>query len=116
MRLIIDLDGTICEIKQEGQDYSEVLPKPGAVETIKKLKEKGYVIIIYTARHMRTCNGDVKLAKKKIGKITMKWLDEHGILYDEIIFGKPYGDIYIDDLGYRFVSWENINRHLLEGG
>jgi hypothetical protein len=34
---------------------------------------------------------------KDIGPITFKTLDDFSIPYDELIFGKPYADIYIDD-------------------
>ena len=33
-----------------------------------------------------------------IGKITFDTLDKYDIPYDEIYFGKPYADYYIDDL------------------
>lgn len=108
MRILIDLDGTICQLKKAGQDYGEVLPVPGAVEKIKLLKEQGHSIIIYTARHMKTCAGDVGQVIAKIGKKTLDWLDRNGVVYDEIYFGKPYADVYIDDLALPFSSWESI--------
>ena len=52
MRICIDLDGTICEIRKEGESYSDVKVKPGAAEKIKTLKEAGHTIIINTARNM----------------------------------------------------------------
>jgi hypothetical protein len=45
---------------------------------------------------------------RRQGAITLEWLAYHGIEYDEIHFGKPFADIYIDDNALRFESWESI--------
>jgi capsule biosynthesis phosphatase len=108
MRICIDLDGVIAEIKKENETYADVKPVKSAVEKIKKLKENGHYIIIYTARHMKTCDGNVYKAISKIGLITLEWLKKYDIPYDEIVFGKPWADIYIDDNGFRFKSWDEI--------
>ncbi len=114
MRIVIDLDGTICPIKQPQESYADLPPLPGAVERIRQLREEGHYIIIQTARHMKTCNGNLGTVMQKVGKITLDWLEKHNIEYDEIYFGKPNADVYIDDRALRFENWENINRHLLE--
>lgn len=117
MRICIDLDGTICEIKKENQTYEEVLPKPFAIEFIKYLKANGHYIIIDTARNMKTQDGNVGKVVKNIGLITLKWLEKHGIPYDEIHFGKPNADITIDDRSLRFESWNKITeRELIKLG
>lgn len=108
IRLSIDLDGVIASFKEEGQSYSDVKPIPGAKETISSLRRKGHYIIINTARHMKTCNGNQSLVIKRIGKMTLDWLEKYEIEYDEIYFGKPFADVYIDDNAFRFTSWDNI--------
>jgi capsule biosynthesis phosphatase len=108
MKLAIDIDGTICSFRQEGQTYAEVEPLPGAVEKLRQLKENGHYIILLTARHMKTCQGNVGLVVARQGKTLLDWLGRHEIPYDEIWFGKPQADIYIDDNGYRFQSWKDI--------
>lgn len=108
MRIVIDLDGTICEIKKSGQSYEEVFPNKGAVERVRALKEAGHYIIIQTARHMKTCGGDQGQVVARIGKRTLEWLDKHGIAYDEVYFGKPYADVYIDDLSHKYLDWESM--------
>ncbi|MGG3662121.1 HAD hydrolase family protein [Bacillus gobiensis] len=112
MRIVFDLDGTICDLREPEQSYIDVQPKDGAREVLQELKSQGHYIIIYTARHMKTCNNNVNLVRAKIGQLTIDWLNNHGILYDELIFGKPFGDIYIDDLAFRFNSWEDIKNNL----
>lgn len=108
MRIMIDIDGTISELKKTGQTYSDLRLNPGAVEKIRQLKEDGHYIILQTARHMKTCHGDQGQVVAKIGKITLDWLDQNNVPYDEIYFGKPYADIYIDDLAHQFTAWEDI--------
>ena len=108
MRICVDLDGVICELRKEGQTYSDVAPIPGAAERLRELRAAGHVIIIHTARHMRTCSGDVGKVIARIGAITLEWLARNEIEYDEIFFGKPWADVYIDDNALRFTSWEEI--------
>lgn len=110
MRICIDLDGTICETKQDHETYADVLPIKGAVETLHKFKRDGHYIIIYTARHMKTCDGNLSKIIARIGKVTLDWLEKHNVPYDEICFGKPYADIYIDDKSIQHHSWEDTER------
>lgn len=110
MRLCIDIDGTLCELRQAHQSYADVVPLPGAVEQLKALRSAGHYIILATARHMKTCEANVGMVIARQGKILLQWLEDHQIEYDEIWFGKPNADIYIDDRGYRFNgNWHDIN-------
>ena len=108
LRICIDLDGVICNLKKPGQSYADLIPIEGAVEKIRQLNEHGHYIIIYTARHMKTCNGNIGKVSAKIGKITFEWLEKYGTPYDEVIFGKPWCDVYIDDNVMRFEGWDQI--------
>jgi capsule biosynthesis phosphatase len=108
MRICIDLDGVLCQLRREGQTYRDVEPMPGAVEKLRALRAAGHVVIIHTARHMKTCGGNAGLAIARIGGITLEWLARHGFEYDEIYFGKPWAEIYIDDNAMRFRSWDEI--------
>ncbi|MBX0313234.1 MAG: capsular biosynthesis protein [Sulfurihydrogenibium sp.] len=107
-RICIDLDGVICEIRKENQRYQDLKPIPGAVEKIKKLRKNGHYIIIYTSRRMKTHGGNIGKVLCDIGLITLEWLSRYGIEYDEIYFGKPWADVYIDDNALRFKSWNEI--------
>lgn len=114
MRIAIDLDGTICPIKQPDQSYADLEPLPGAVERIRELHAAGHYIIILTARNMATRQGNLGQVMKNIGKLTLDWLDKFGVEYDEIYFGKPNAEIYIDDRALRFESWDRITNELLD--
>lgn len=107
LRICFDLDGTICTTKKDGETYADVKPIPGAIETIRRLRESGHTIIIQTARHMRTCEGNVGKVLAKQGAVTLKWLDDHNVPYDEIHFGKPHADIFVCDKAIRHNEGED---------
>jgi capsule biosynthesis phosphatase len=108
MRICIDLDGVICKLREPGQNYADLEPVPGAVEKLRQLRAAGHYLIISTARHMKTCGGNVGLVVARQGAVTLDWLARHGIEYDELHFGKPHAQIYIDDNALRFESWDPI--------
>ena len=108
-RICIDLDGVIAELKLPGQSYGDVGVVPGAVEKLRALKESGHYLILNTARHMKTCNGNVGLVQARVGKQTLDWLAKHEVPYDEVFFGKPWAQIYLDDNAMRFNSWDEID-------
>lgn len=114
LRICIDLDGTICEIRQDPQTYADVKVKEGAREMIHNLRAAGHTVIINTARNMGSTGHNVGKALKNVGKITFEWLDKNGIEYDEIFFGKPNADITIDDRVVRFEdNWPEMTEERL---
>ena len=108
MRICIDLDGVICQLRAEHETYENLKPVEGAVDKLKALKKNGHYIIIFTARRMKTHNANVGSVIRDIGKVTLDWLDKHDVPYDEIHFGKPWADIYIDDNAFRFSNWDEL--------
>lgn len=97
MRVCFDLDNTLVTYPQNPGDYTSVLPINPAIELARRLKSEGHTIIVHTARRMKTHDHNVGAVCRDIGRITFDTLDKFGIPYDELIFGKPYADIYIDD-------------------
>jgi capsule biosynthesis phosphatase len=114
MRIVIDLDGTICTLKQKSESYEDVKLIPGAAEFIKKLRNEGNYVIIQTARNMATCESNLGKVMKNVGKVTLDWLEKNEVEYDEIFFGKPNAQIYIDDRALRFENWVDMNTQSLE--
>lgn len=99
---VIDIDHTICiaEKKEDGSyDYENAIPNVDMIKHINKLHEKGNHIILFTARGMRTFEGDVNELKLYHMPILNKWLEENHVKYDILKFGKPWGEnvFYIDD-------------------
>jgi len=99
MRICFDLDNTLVSFPKITNDYTTVEPIQKNIDFLKYLKSFGHIIIIYTARRMKTHNGCVGKILSDIGSITFDTLAKFDIPYDEIYFGKPHANVYIDDLG-----------------
>jgi capsule biosynthesis phosphatase len=97
LRICFDLDNTLVSYPTITGDYSTVKPIAHNLSLLKRLKNDGHEIIIYTARRMKTHGGNVGKVIKDIAGITIDTLERLNIEYDELIFGKPIADIYIDD-------------------
>lgn len=61
--------------------------------------------MIYTARGMGSNAGNSGCAVATIGEVTLTQLKDWDIPFDEIHFGKPSADFYVDD---KFTSIENL--------
>jgi len=97
-RICFDLDNTLVTYPTISGDYTTVEPIEKNIHLLRYLKNFGNTIIIYTARRMKTHDGNIGKINADIGKLTFETLNKFNIPYDEIYFGKPYADFYIDDL------------------
>jgi capsule biosynthesis phosphatase len=97
-RYCFDLDNTLVTFPKITGDYSSVEPISYMIDFVKYLKKFNHTIIIYTARRMATHKGNTAAALADIGPVTFATLEKFGIPFDEIVFGKPVADYYIDDL------------------
>lgn len=110
MKIVVDLDGVICQLKKNhNESYADLKPIKDSVNAINSLRDKGHYIIIATARNMQTYESNLGKVMKNVGKVTLDWLEKYNIKYDEIYFGKPNADIYIDDRALNFESWSTID-------
>lgn len=104
--IAVDLDGVILEYDNvwRGSDcFGEVMP--GAVEGLKKLKEMGFTIIVYTTRNNCMIPGkDYDAAE--LTNMVKTLLDATGVPYDYISPFKPLAAYYLDDRGVRFTDWK----------
>jgi len=98
--IAVDFDGVIHSYEngwQDGVIYG--LPVPGAFESIEKLIEDGFEIVIHTTR---TNHAAVE-----------EWLHAHNasfVEYIEITNVKPKAIAYIDDRAVRFTNWDDIRK------
>lgn len=102
--IVMDIDGTLCEIKSKEQSYLDVSPKFNILEKLNKMRQEGFYIILYTSRQMRTYNGNIGKINANTGKILFQWLEKYDIPFDEIYFGKPWcgkNGFYVDDKAIR---------------
>lgn len=112
--LVFDIDDTICI--HHLRDYQNAEPIQPVIDKINKLKEQGYYIKLYTARGQNSCKGNLELIKERNEAILTEWLDRHGVQYDELIFGKPLGDWYIDDKAMSLETFLTAEFRPLRGG
>ncbi|MCK5451790.1 MAG: capsular biosynthesis protein [Candidatus Omnitrophica bacterium] len=110
--IVMDIDGTLCPVKQSNQSYEELIPFPEMVSKLQEYKNAGFYIILYTARNMRTYGGNVGMIQANTADFTMAWLKKHNIPYDEIHYGKPWqgkGGFYVDDKTIRPDEFLSLN-------
>ncbi len=101
-RLIMDLDNTIS-INKTG-NYSEAMPIVEVIEKMRKYKEQGFEIVIFSSRNMRTYEGNVGKINANTLPVIIEWLDKHNVPYDEIYVGKVWcgnEGFYVDDRAIR---------------
>jgi capsule biosynthesis phosphatase len=116
--LVIDIDHTICTPNDAAKDtfekYGKATPISEMIESIRKAKKKGYRIVLFTARRMATHNGDINKVIEDVGELTISWLREHNVPYDELMFGKPNAVYYVDDKALKphefvkFIEWDTL--------
>ncbi|MFH1399429.1 MAG: HAD hydrolase family protein [Candidatus Woesearchaeota archaeon] len=98
--IVIDLDGTLCHLKKENEGYSDAKPNMEIVAKLREYKEKGFYIIVNSARNMRTFDGNLGKINAVTLKTILQWLDKHKIPYDEVYVGRPwcgFEGFYVDD-------------------
>ncbi len=102
--IVCDIDNTITGESSEITDY-KLLPVAIPVKNkLIELKNKGYWIILFTSRGMRSSEGNTGILIKNVAPILFEWLERNEIPYDEIHFGKPWcgrNGFYVDDRAIR---------------
>jgi len=106
--IVIDIDGTICKEKSKTQSYSDLEPRFEVINKILEFRNMDYYIILFTSRNMNTYNNNLGLINANTADTLFEWLKKYEIPYDEIYFGKPWADVYIDDNAVRFTTWNEI--------
>ncbi len=96
-RFCFDFDNTLVSFPKVKNDYSTVEPIHQMINFAKFLKNKGHDILIHTARRMKTHKGNVGAVIADIAATTIDTIKKFNIPCDELYFGKPYADFYIDD-------------------
>lgn len=128
--IVVDFDGTIVEHKFPGVGKAV----PGAIETLKRFQDKGYLIILNTMRGLKqsnSCNNEGKILDFLTPAVN--FIQSHGInLYginhnpDQDSWTnspKVYGHFYIDDAaaccpliypkdGRPFVDWKQVEEDI----
>lgn len=95
MRYVFDIDGVICT--NSSGDYESAKPLENRIRLINELFDEGHTITLHTARGMGTYENNARMAKARWQNLTISQLKQWGVQYHEIFFGKPAGDVYVDD-------------------
>ena len=114
----VDFDGTVVEHKypRVGKDV------PYAVETLKKLSEKGYLLILNTMRSGEELDDAVEWFKNR--EIPLYGINNNPDQNNWTTSPKVWADLYIDDCGYgipliktrgrSYVNWLKIKEDLIK--
>ena len=90
-----DIDGTLCTNTEGAYELAE--PYVEAIARVNALSKAGHRIVLCTARGSTT-GIDWRV-------LTRAQLERWGVRYDELFFGKPQADVYIDDRGVSAKEW-----------
>ena len=100
--IAFDLDDVICWHHSDYDHlgigkYRHCEPIESGVELANEYYDKGYKIIIYTARGMGIYNGDVNLVYENLYDLTHSHLIEWKVKFHRLVMGKLSYDLLIDD-------------------
>lgn len=90
-----DIDGTLCSITDAAYDQAE--PFHHRIKKVNELYDAGNTIILFTARGSTT-GIDWR-------QVTEGQMLEWGVKYHELLLGKPFADIFIDDKAVNDADW-----------
>ncbi len=83
----IDIDGTLCT--DTDGSYEEAEPHLDRIAHVNRLYDEGHTIKLFTARGSTTGVNWRELTEAQM----RSW----GVRYHELILGKPFGHLYVDD-------------------
>ena len=96
--IAIDFDGVIHKYSQgfKGLDNAYDEPMEGTTEALTKLKELGY---------------DLKIMSSRPAPVIEAWLEKYGLgqFISEVSNHKFPATVYVDDRGFKFESWDQVD-------
>ncbi len=103
--ICFDLDGTLCT--NTFGDYDAAEPFAWAIERVNQLARAGHRIVVFTARGTAT-GIDWE-------PVTRGQLERWGVSYDDLRFGKPSADVYVDDRAVHTTAWREGDAFTVPG-
>lgn len=104
--IVVDIDDTISYTTN--RDFKNSIPNQPVIDKINELYNKGWKIILFTARGAKSC-ATLEERIAKYDSITREWLDAHNVLYSDVVFGKPNADYYVDDKNMSLEDFLHFN-------
>lgn len=105
--MVIDVDDTI--LVTENRDYDNSVPVTPVVDKLREAKSLGWHIILFTARGMGRSNGNIGSVREEVYQEIESFCSRYNVPYDEIMLGKPWAAMYVDDKGLRPDEFAKIN-------
>ena len=93
-RIVCDIDDTISFC--DNRDWKNAKPNSPVIQKLKSMHDDGWEIYLHTARGSLSAKNP-KDAEEKYSKTITKWMHNHRVPYNKLIFGKPLGAYYVDD-------------------
>lgn len=88
LTFVVDFDGVLGSLVPDN-DYSRSEPLERNIARVNRLHERGHRILIFTARGSATGVDWADVTRQQL----LAW----GVRFDELCFGKPAADYYVDD-------------------
>lgn len=110
-KIIIDLDNTLTK-DDNLFSYKDKKPKIEVVNKLRTYKSLGFTITIFSARNMKTFEGNIGIINIKTLPEIIEWLEKNDIPFDEVLVGKPWcgeGGFYVDDKAIRPQEFIDLN-------
>jgi len=114
--IAFDLDDVICS-RPEGVEhfginkYDLCVPNEDMVKLVNQLYDDGNNIVIYTARGMSQCEGDIDKVYELLYDKTTSCLKNWNVNYHKLVMGKIHYDILIDD---KCINSDKINKQTID--
>ena len=87
-KLIVDIDNTIC--KTQNGDYKNSKINKSIVLKLREYKKKGFEIILFTSRNMRTYKNNLGKINLYTIPVLVDWINDNDVPCDELHVGKPW--------------------------
>jgi capsule biosynthesis phosphatase len=95
----MDVDDTI--LTTENRDYSKSVPKTDVISKLREARDKGWYIILFTARGMGRSNGNIESVREEVTREIESFCSRFDVPCNQIMLGKPWAAMYVDDKGLR---------------
>ena len=108
--IAFDFDGVIHKYSKGWDDGSIYdVPMEDAFETLQKLHDDGYEIIIYGCR----CNNQIQLDSLQNWMNDWQKKKKCGFPFKVAVSGKPMALAYVDDKAIRFTNWKDVQNYFI---
>jgi capsule biosynthesis phosphatase len=97
--ICVDVDDTICIT--ENRDYANSKPITPMIEKLREARDKGYVIVLHTARGQGRSEGNWKSVEQEVRQEVETFCTKFDVPFDVIVLGKPWAQWYVDDKAVR---------------